>query len=106
MPNVTHTIYLKTWNGDYERYCENRAKYNAIGTKAMKEAIAIDDTITEEDLLDVAKKEEDKEKEQLKDVIEETPIKEVINIGQKDDEPEKKGTWAGAMIRAINGKND
>lgn len=88
MPSVVLTIYLKEDNGNWDKYKNDRKKYNAIARDAMKEALDVDTTVTEEDLLDVAQKEieqEKKEKEQLKDIIEEKPIPTV--------EDKKKGLF-------------
>ena len=77
--NITITLYLNKER--HKKYEEDKTKYNDIARNAMRDALDVATTVIEEDLLDVAQKEieqEKKEKEQLKDIIEEKsiPIKE------------------------------
>ncbi len=71
MPNVSLTVYLKDNNGHYAKYNLDRTKYNKIGTMAIKEALDVDTTVEEKDLLDEADDQDDEEN----NILEETPIK-------------------------------
>ena len=71
MPNVSLTVYLKDNNGHYAKYNADRTKYNKIATMAMKEALDVDTTVEEKDLLDEA---ENQEEEYTDNILEEVPI--------------------------------
>ena len=87
MPSVSFTVYLKESNGHYAKYNLDRTKYNKIGIMAIKEALDVDTTVEEKDLLDEADNQPEEEKD---NILEETPIKETINVGNSDDKPEEK----------------
>lgn len=77
--NITLTVYLNKER--HKKYEEDKAKFNTIARDALKDALDIATTVIEEDLLEVAQKEienEKKEKEQMKDLIEEKPIADEI----------------------------
>ncbi len=88
IPNVSLTVYLKENNGHYAKYNADRTKYNKIATMAMKEALDVDTTIEEKDLLDEA---ENQEEEDTDNILEEVPIpqeekkKGIFNMFRKND---------------------
>lgn len=76
--SIVVTVYLNEVR--HKEYEKDKTKYNSIARNAMQDAIDVANTVVEEDLLEVAQKEIDeerKDKEQMKNLIEETPVEPI-----------------------------
>lgn len=86
--SIVVTVYLNEVR--HKEYEKDKTKYNKVARVALIDSLDVATTVVEEDLLEVAQKEIDeerKDKEQMKDLIEETPVKPI----ETEEEEKKNG---------------
>ncbi|KKN51125.1 hypothetical protein LCGC14_0625890 [marine sediment metagenome] len=82
--SIVITVYLN--NERHKEYEKDKTRYNKVAREALIDTLDSNCILIEEDLTELAQKEidqEKKEKEQLKDIIEETPLTPVETTEEK-----------------------
>lgn len=82
--SIVITVYLN--ESRHKEYEKDKTRYNKVAREALIDTLDSNSILIEEDLTELAQKEIDqerKEKEQLKDIIVETPIPPLTSEGKK-----------------------